>query len=288
MSRWWRAYDEAVDDPKLILLSDKAHRAWFNLMCIASLHDGILPDIKITAVKLRLTPQRAAAVLTELVHAGLIDRRDDGAFEPHNWSGRQYRSDVTDPTAAERMQRYRERKRNGGRNDRNDIVTVTPPREQNTETDTDSSLRSEGARAKRGARLPDDWMPSQTDLNEAVCKISDARVSEELLKFKDYWKAQPGQRGVKLDWDATWRNWIRNANRARGSPPRPLTQHQVERQESREILNDLKKFIDGNGGSGDANPGLLRLDPSDGQESFHGGFRRNVVDIPLAGTRKSD
>jgi hypothetical protein len=96
MSRWWRAYDEAVDDPKLILLGDKAHRAWFNLMCIASLHEGVLPDIKIVAVKLRLSPQRAAAAITELVRAGLFDQREDGRFEPHNWNGRQYKSDVTD------------------------------------------------------------------------------------------------------------------------------------------------------------------------------------------------
>lgn len=27
--------------------------------------------------------------------------------------------------------------------------------------------------------------------------------------FRDYWIAQPGAKGVKLDWTATWRNWIR-------------------------------------------------------------------------------
>jgi len=31
----------------------------------------------------------------------------------------------------------------------------------------------------------------------------------EHLVFVDYWIAQPGQRGVKLDWEATWRNWMR-------------------------------------------------------------------------------
>ncbi len=51
MSRWWRAYDEAVDDPKLIMLGDKTHRAWFNLMCVASLNGGVLPDIKVVAAR---------------------------------------------------------------------------------------------------------------------------------------------------------------------------------------------------------------------------------------------
>ena len=30
-------------------------------------------------------------------------------------------------------------------------------------------------------------------------------------QFIDYWIAQPGQRGTKLDWDATWRNWMRRS-----------------------------------------------------------------------------
>lgn len=31
----------------------------------------------------------------------------------------------------------------------------------------------------------------------------------EWQKFTDYWRAKPGAAGVKLDWMATWRNWIR-------------------------------------------------------------------------------
>jgi hypothetical protein len=213
MSRWWRAYDEAVDDPKLILLGDKAHRAWFCLMCVASANGGVLPDIKIVAVKLRTTPQRAAAALAELVQAGLFDQREDSKFEPHNWSARQYKSDVTDPTNADRQKRYRDRKRNGETTVTDTVthgVTVTLPREQRQTTDTESSLRSDSAR-KRGTRLPDDWTPQDEDWQQAIAKLGEAGTREELSKFKDYWKAQPGQRGVKLDWDATWRNWIRNA-----------------------------------------------------------------------------
>jgi len=28
-------------------------------------------------------------------------------------------------------------------------------------------------------------------------------------RFRDYWQAKPGKDGVKLDWLATWRNWVR-------------------------------------------------------------------------------
>jgi hypothetical protein len=33
--------------------------------------------------------------------------------------------------------------------------------------------------------------------------------------FRDYWIAQPGQKGVKTDWTATWRNWVRRQQTAK-------------------------------------------------------------------------
>src|SRR5574338_1718837 len=113
MSRWWRAYDEAVDDPKLLLLSDRAHRAWFNLMCLASIGGGRLPERKVIELKLRLPPSKTDAVIQELLDAGLLERDDNGLF-PHNWNGRQYKSDVS----TERVKRFRNSKRN---------VSETPP-----------------------------------------------------------------------------------------------------------------------------------------------------------------
>jgi hypothetical protein len=192
-----------VNDPKLQLISDSLFRAWFNLMCIASANDGALPASAALAFTLRVKPEKVGLILTQLHAAGLIDKTETG-FAPHNWNGRQYKSDKVDETAAERMARYRERKRN----ERNAAVTDTAPREQSTETETEKKVES--AR-KRGARLPDEWGPESADWGEAIKKLTIGGADQELLKFHDYWKAQPGQRGTKLDWDATWRNWIRNA-----------------------------------------------------------------------------
>lgn len=84
------------------------------------------------------------------------------------------------------------------------------------------SLRSgEGATEKRSTRLPDDWKPSEADVETAVASIGCQRVPAEIDKFRDYWRAKPGSGGKKLDWDATWRNWIRRAaedSAARGPP----------------------------------------------------------------------
>ena len=148
MSRWWRAYDDAASDPKLGLLSDELHRAWFNLMCIASANDGNFPPIKQIAYTLRVKPERAVAIMAELHGAGLLDKTETG-FAPHNWNKRQYKADVTDPTASERMKRYRSNKRN----DRN--ATVTPLRPE-TEADTETETESE-KKETREAALDDGW-----------------------------------------------------------------------------------------------------------------------------------
>ena len=37
-------------------------------------------------------------------------------------------------------------------------------------------------------------------------------------QFKDYWTSVAGQKGVKLDWFATWRNWVRNTNAPKTNP----------------------------------------------------------------------
>jgi len=117
MSHWWRAHDEAIDDPKLCLLSDRAFRAWFNLCCLTSANGGVFPNVNVILLKLRLSRSRLAAVLGELKEAGLIDE-DEAGVRPHNWNGRQFKSDVS----TERVKHHRERKRNVSCN-----VSETPP-----------------------------------------------------------------------------------------------------------------------------------------------------------------
>ncbi len=65
-------------------------------------------------------------------------------------------------------------------------------------------------REQRASRLPADWLP--TDEQILFCKATrpELKPQEVAARFRDYWIAQAGQRGRKADWDATWRNWVRN------------------------------------------------------------------------------
>lgn len=63
-------------------------------------------------------------------------------------------------------------------------------------------------KAQRGCRLPENWEPRPED-----CRVAHElglNASDVLAGFRDYWKAKAGKDAVKMDWDATWRNWLRN------------------------------------------------------------------------------
>lgn len=86
--------------------------------------------------------------------------------------------------------------------------------------------RSRGARARdarpartaRGSRLQPDWLPSTAAAAWAAHERPDLNIDHTIERFRDYWIAQPGQKGVKTDWAATFRNWVRNEKPGKGGP----------------------------------------------------------------------
>ncbi len=123
---WLRLYDSILDDPKIIMLSDRAYRLLINLWCLAKRRDGLIPDdMKVLMISLRWPAGKINDGLQALISAGLIDRVPDG-YEPHDWHQHQYDSD----SAAERMRKYRANvKRNALRN--SDVPDTEPDTEQN-------------------------------------------------------------------------------------------------------------------------------------------------------------
>ncbi len=148
MSRWLRFYDDAINDPKILKLPEAMRWYWTAVLCIASKYNGQLPGIEDVALLLRVAPQKAASILASLATAGLLDKTETG-FAPHNWNGRQYKSDVTDPTGALRAKKYRDgKKRVVTRDDRDATVTHERPE---TETETE---KKELSRSKPTERAP--------------------------------------------------------------------------------------------------------------------------------------
>jgi len=73
-------------------------------------------------------------------------------------------------------------------------------------------------RQQRGSRLAQDWFLTKAMGDWATQERPDLDVRQVAEQFKDYWVSQAGQKGVKLDWDATWRNWVRNTKAVKPNP----------------------------------------------------------------------
>lgn len=80
-------------------------------------------------------------------------------------------------------------------------------------------VSGEGKPKQRPTRLPPDWtLPP--DLRRWAIEaegVPPAEVDRAAAKFRDYWTGKSGKDATKVDWPATWRNWIRNdRDRSRG------------------------------------------------------------------------
>ena len=74
---------------------------------------------------------------------------------------------------------------------------------------------------KNPYRLPEDWQPKENDFLVMEEHFPSIDLKLETHAFRDYWSGISGLKGKKLDWDATWRNWIRNVHKRQSQNDRP-------------------------------------------------------------------
>ena len=86
---------------------------------------------------------------------------------------------------------------------------------------------------KRATRLPDNFVPQEEHYQ--IAKELGINCEMEFQKFRDYFLGVGGSKGVKLDWDATLRNWLRNSiNYSRGPDGR---NEQLSKKQQRTLNN---------------------------------------------------
>jgi hypothetical protein len=161
--------------------------------------------------------------------------------------------------AALRTRRWREKKTE---NITGDVTVthdgdVTHVREGAQVVNTTSSLRSEGTqeanasfvdapssnttpappekpktkppKAERGTRLPEDWQPSDADVEAARQEgLTDEEISRAALEFRNYWCSR-SRDATRLSWPRTWHNRVieigdrkrRNGSRMAASSAQP-------------------------------------------------------------------
>ena len=122
-----------------------------------------------------------------------------------------YRAEKELETLAKLQDKQRENRSRPNKN--NDLES---PRCDHTEPEPDkkeeANASSQKNGSKKGSRIGKDWTLSKP-LGEWAMEqgLTESQVRQEAEKFHDYWRGKAGAAGVKLDWQATWRNWVRKA-----------------------------------------------------------------------------
>ena len=90
-------------------------------------------------------------------------------------------------------------------------VECPPPSPSPSKRPPDKS----GGAAQRANRLPEDFEVPEDWLEWAMADRDWPReaAETEAATFVDHWHAKSGRDATKLDWQATWRNWVRNSRR---------------------------------------------------------------------------
>jgi hypothetical protein len=249
---WFKVDDSFHSHPKVLATSPAALGLWVvaGAWSSANLTEGFVPDHALP--RLIDDPERLAK---ELVSNGLW-RRERGGYRYHDWIA--YNPTRSEATAARDKMASggaigNHRRWHVGRGvvdaqcaycqQKPDRPPDRPPdgvpeSGANPPSRPDPSLSGTGtshlspsvggaggaapSRRDRGTRLPDEF--SVTDeladwarTNAPLCGRTDHD------SFCDYWRAVPGAKGRKVDWPATWKNWMRREQErrqgnGRGSP----------------------------------------------------------------------
>lgn len=150
-----------------------------------------------------------------------------------------------------------------------DDPTLGPPVTYNQEPSTQNPPTKKPSASQRGTRLPEDWVPSDAllkwFLDECVAGGRWSAASREPLQrqqriFVDHWLSTPGARGRKVDWDRTWKNWMRKSFPrpigTGGPAPAAAGQYQTAAERNAERLEERQRKDEAIDALMEANPGM--------------------------------
>jgi len=217
---WFRLWHDFFDDPKLRRLT-KAQK--FDVLAMLRLASGNTMRGQIDlcdediADHLQITDEEFAILVEFLVRKEIAARNEAGRLYFIHWMKRQPKTDnVAARVAESRAKKKDEDPCNVTSGESNVTVTnsVTTRTEQNREEQNRNTITrpsaSRGTRLEKPFELPDEWK----EFAERERPHLDAIIEGQ--KFADYWHSTPGTKGLKSDWYAVWRNYVRSDLYGRG------------------------------------------------------------------------
>lgn len=202
----------------MAMVWDSAPVAGSDLLALLALADWSddsgrsFPSVAAVAKKVRLSRSQTQRVLHSLIECGLlaVEGNQNGG---HPGASRRYR------IAMERLTGRASATGSAGATGVVDAQDGSHPCAETGSADAtlyviepsvnrqrDVARSSKGSRLSADWVLPDDW---KAWVQQERPDIPDPDIQRIADSFADYWKAKPGKDGIKLDWFAVWRNWIR-------------------------------------------------------------------------------
>ncbi|SEN31616.1 hypothetical protein SAMN05428959_1011144 [Duganella sp. CF517] len=252
---WFRWHHGSVTDPKFQLVARKAGASLPDVLAVwaflleaasAATPRGIYGQIDAEAVDCLFnfpdTETRTANIIAALEGRGML--ADGRVVE---WEKRQTKRERSDDSSTDRVAAHRARKAAAtavteDETPCNASNASETPREEKSREEKEKKERKSKAESARASRLPLDWHPTEADTEFCKTERPDLRPSTVAAAFFDYWIAQPGAKGRKADWSATWRNWVRNEKlqpAPRASPGAPSDLAAAQRAANEEAKRRL-------------------------------------------------
>lgn len=222
---WIKMRGNLWDDPriaKLVDMTDSSEAAvvgalyWLWSTADQHTEDGIMPGLSLRQIDRKTGVQGFGAGLCAI---GWLADHPDGVrivgFTEHNGSSAKKRCQTAKRVAKHESANASPPKKAEQTNAESVRAALARDREE-IEIEKKNTGRGGTARATRlpaAPTLPAEWL----DFLQA--ERPDLNPDLTYAKFCDYWAAKPGKSGTKLDWLATWRNWVREEKSQAQAPP---------------------------------------------------------------------
>lgn len=216
---WFKLDDQFWSHPKTLQLSDAAVALWARAGSYSCAHltDGFISE---AVLRRQLGGSKKAVRELTTVAPGYEHafwQLVDGGYQFHDWHEYQEASGSVKKRRSNARERMRSVRANRGRTESEQDAKFSKSSPNPDPTRPDPSSTKKRDNAASGARLSDDWRPSTELRAWAAEKTPHVNWPAETDTFRDYWTAQPGIKGRKTDWPATWRNWMRRKEDDHGS-----------------------------------------------------------------------
>jgi len=221
---WIKMRGNLWDDPrvaKLVDMTDSSEAAvvgalyWLWATADQHTEDGIMPGLSLRQIDRKTGVQGFGAALCAI---GWLADHPDGVrivgFTEHNGSSAKKRCQTAKRVAKHESANAAHKQKPQPTNA--DSVSPALARDRE-EIEIEKKNTGRGGTA-RATRLPAAEVPPAEWLDFLQTERPDLNPGLTYAKFCDYWTAKPGKSGTKLDWLATWRNWVRDEKRQATTP----------------------------------------------------------------------